>query len=248
MTADLPVSKLWVVLPAHNEQLTLPATLSALKAQKDCDFTLVIVDNASKDSTGVIAQQFALDAPFPVVVLYEAEKGVGSAVDTAARHAIANGATWIARTDSDSLPASDWTAVVKRVLADGTELAIGRMLARRDENSLPVRAAFAAAVGAAILFGRIRTKHRSVDAPPYRMHAGFNMALTADLYERCGGMPRRPSPTDRIFMNRVRTAGARIERHADMRVETSLRRFRTLGVVGTARWYLDRGAKIEDPR
>jgi hypothetical protein len=76
------------------------------------------------------------------------------------------------------------------------------------------------------------------------------MAITAELYQRCGGMPRRPSPTDRTFLNRVRRTTASIARSRTMVVENSTRRLRAYGVARTARWYLDGGSGglTPDPR
>jgi hypothetical protein len=85
---------------------------------------------------------------------------------------------------------------------------------------------------------------------PYRMHAGNNMAITAELYQACGGMPRRPSPTDRAFLNRVRRSTTAIRHSRTMVVENSTRRLAAYGIVGTAKWYLDRGSGplTADPR
>jgi hypothetical protein len=76
------------------------------------------------------------------------------------------------------------------------------------------------------------------------------MAIRADLYLRVGGMPRRPSPTDRMFLNRVRRHTSAIVHCRGMVVENSTRRLRRYGLVGTARWYLDRGSgdHTPDPR
>ena len=241
------MSELWVVVPAHNEELRLPAALHALGSQLDQDFTLCIVDNASSDSTAEIAQRFAENAPFPVVVLHEPEKGVGSAVDTAMRYAIEHGASELGRTDADTVVTPDWTREIKHGFSSGAELLIGSMDARSDETGQGSRLAFTIAVTLAEVFGRVRPAHRG-NAQPYRMHAGFNMAITAALYLRCGGMPRRPSPTDRLFMNRVRDAHGIVRHVPAMHAQTSMRRFQRLGVIGTARWYLDGGAHTVDPR
>lgn len=242
---------LWVVVPAYDEELALPGTLDALARQTDVDLTLVVVDNGSRDQTPVVAKDFATRAPFPVVVLTEHEKGVGCAVDTGFRHAIAHGATHLARTDADCLPRRDWVVEVRRGFDTGAELVCGHLVARRDETGLLARAAFRGMVVAAATFGRYRPKNRGADyLVPYQMHAGNNMAITADLYERCGGMPRLPSPTDRTFLNRVRRCTTRIEQRRTMVSENSMRRIRAYGVVGAARWYLDRGAgrRSVDPR
>jgi hypothetical protein len=82
------------------------------------------------------------------------------------------------------------------------------------------------------------------------MHAGNNMAITAELYLRVGGMPRLPSPTDRMFLNLVRRQTTAIVRRRDMVVRNSTRRIRAYGAFGTARWYLERGpgTRCVDPR
>lgn len=246
------MSGLWVVVPAYQEAARIGATLDALAGQHDTDFTLVVVDNASTDGTADLARDFARRAPFPVHVLHEPDKGVGCAVDTGFRYAIRGGATWLARTDADCLPRPGWTAAARHALRHGAGLACGRIEARRDEHGPVGRAAFRTLVRLAALFGRMRPAHRRSRGylAPYRMHAGNNMAVTAALYEAVGGMPRRPSPTDRLFLNRVRRHTAAIVRTPAMVVENSTRRLRAYGLLGTARWYLDKGPgrKGDDPR
>ncbi|MET9320647.1 glycosyltransferase family 2 protein [Streptomyces sp. NPDC003038] len=244
--------RMWVVLPAHQEEARLAGTLRALAAQQDRDFTLLVVDNASADATGAIAREFAAAAPFPVEVIDEPEKGVGSAVDTGFRYAIERGAVLLARTDADCLPRPGWTRAARAALTRSPGLVCGRITARRDEHGPLGRAGFAALVALAALFGRLRPRHarRNGYRAPYRMHAGNNMAITAELYLAVGGMPRRPSPTDRLFLNAVRRHTDRITHCREMVVENSTRRLRAYGITGTARWYLDQGsgAKGADPR
>ncbi|MFE6744459.1 glycosyltransferase family A protein [Kitasatospora purpeofusca] len=237
------MSALWVVVPAYREEARITATLNALAAQRDREFTLLVADNGSTDGTVEAVRAFAARAPFPVEVLVEPEKGVGSAVDTAFRHAIARGATLLARTDADCLPAPGWTAAARAALLDGGGLVCGRVTARRDEHGAAGRAVFLVLVALGAFFGRIRPAHhrRHGYLTPYRMHAGNNMAITAELYLAVGGMPRRPSPTDRMFINRVRRHTTAITHRRDMVVQNSTRRIRAYGVLGTARWYLERG-------
>ncbi|UNO43616.1 glycosyltransferase [Streptomyces sp. MST-110588] len=243
---------MWVVVPAHQEAARIGGTLKALAAQRDRDFTLVVVDNASTDDTAALAREFARRAPFEVHVLHEPEKGVGCAVDTGFRYAIGHGAALLARTDADCLPHPGWTAAARGALGRGAGLVCGRIDARRDEHGPFGRAVFRLLVRTAALFGRLRPAHRRRHGylAPYRMHAGNNMAVTARLYEAVGGMPRRPSPTDRLFLNRVRRHTTAIVHARDMVVENSTRRLAAYGLIGTARWYLDRGPGRhgEDPR
>lgn len=242
---------LWVVVPAYDEAARLGDTLAALAAQQDRELQLVVVDNGSTDGTRAVAELFAATAPFPVHVLTELDKGVGCAVDTGFRHAIERGAEYLARTDADCLPHPGWTAAARAALVGGADLVCGQIRARRDEHGPAGRAGFRVLVGLAAAFGRLRRAHRGPGfRAPYRMHAGNNMAITAEAYLRCGGMPRRPSPTDRAFLNRVRGSTDRIVHLRSMVVENSTRRLRAYGVAGTARWYLDRGSdgRTPDPR
>ncbi|GIJ50426.1 glycosyl transferase [Virgisporangium aliadipatigenens] len=245
------MTSLWVIVPAYNESARISQTLEALAAQTDLDFTLLVVDNNSTDATTSVIRAFAARAPMPVHLMVEPEKGVGSAVDTGFRHAIANGATLLARTDADCLPRADWVAAARSALLSGAGMVCGRITARRDEHGPVGRALFAVVVAVATLFGRLRPAHHGAGyLAPYRMHAGNNMAITAALYEACGGMPRRPSPTDRTFLNRVRRCTSLVVRRGDMVVENSTRRLRAYGLLRSARWYLDRGSGglTPDPR
>ncbi|WP_406512926.1 glycosyltransferase family 2 protein [Streptomyces sp. NBC_00161] len=245
--------RLWVVVPAHQEEARLGDTLRALAVQRDRDFTLLVVDNASTDNTAAIAREFATGAPFAVEVIEEPQKGVGSAVDTGFRYAIDRGATLLARTDADCLPRPGWTGAARAALTARPGLVCGRITARRDEHGPIGRAGFAGLVRLASLFGRLRPEHaarRGGFKAPYRMHAGNNMAITAELYLAVGGMPRRPSPTDRLFLNAVRRHTDRITHCRRMVVENSTRRLQAYGIAGTARWYLDQGSGTHgtDPR
>lgn len=246
------MTDLWVVVPAYQESARLAGTLRALAAQRDRDFRLVVVDNGSTDGTAAICRAFARSAPFPVEVVVEPVKGTGCAVDTGFRYAIGRGARMVARTDADCLPRPGWTAAARAALTRRPGLVCGRITARRDEHGPGGRAVFAALVALAAAFGRLRPEHgrRHGYLTPYRMHAGNNMAITARLYVAVGGMPRRPSPTDRAFLNRVRRHTTAITRSRAMVVENSTRRLRALGPVGTARWYLGQGSgrHEEDPR
>ncbi|RKE20367.1 glycosyltransferase family A protein [Streptomyces sp. TLI_171] len=238
------MTELWVVVPAYQEAARIDGTLRALAAQRDRDFTLLVVDNGSTDATPDRVLAFAEHAPFPVELLVEPEKGVGSAIDTGFRYAIDHGARLLARTDADCLPEPGWSAAARAGMLASGGLVCGKVTARHDEHGPVGRAVFRVLVALGALFGRIRPAHRRRHGylTPYRMHAGNNMAITADLYLDCGGMPRRPSPTDRAFINQIRRQSTAIVHRRDMVVQNSTRRIRAYGLRGTARWYLERGA------
>jgi len=99
-------------------------------------------------------------------------------------------------------------------------------------------------VRAAALYGRYRKAHRDPRfRTPYVLCHGHNIALTADLYERCGGtarIPLRERSEDLTLLNRAREHSDRIVRAEGMVVHNSLRRLRAWGPRKTLLWYWDR--------
>ena len=88
-----------VIIPARNEAETLPALLLALKAQRLQPTEIIVVDNASSDATAQVA------AGHGARVLHCAERGVAHARQMGLEAATGE---WIATTDADSVPESDW--------------------------------------------------------------------------------------------------------------------------------------------
>lgn len=238
-------AEFYVVVPFYQEERYLGATLAALEAQTDCAFTLVLVDNGSTDGSRAIASEFASRAPMPVRVIDEPQKGTGAAADTGFRYAIAAGARWIARTDADCLPATDWVAALKRALVhDGLEFVGGRIAPREDERlSLRERLALPALIAIAERFGRY-TRRGPQFKYPYFMAAGNNLAISAALYERAGGFPRtriEDMHEDRALSESVRTLTANAASRREIVVYNSARRVRAYGFVNVLRWYRNHG-------
>lgn len=236
---------LWVVVPAYNEERGITATLEALAAQQDSDFTLVVVDNNSTDSTVDVVRRFAKENPdLCLEIVHEPEKGTGAAADTGMRYAIGQGARWLARTDADCLPAPDWTARVKAAFDDGLRLVSGQLLPREDEGLPAVkRWVLVAAVEVASLFGKIRPGNRDPRyLGPYVMTAGCNMAITAELYALAGGFPRsriEDLHEDRALVNAVRRHTRAYGLRRDVVVHGSSRRAQAWGLRKTLAWYAD---------
>lgn len=94
------MKKISVVIPAHNEEEALPATLRAILAQDHPDYEVIVVDNASKDRTSEVARSFP-----GVRVLHEERKGTMWACERGRCEAVGE---IIVRMDADCLPESDW--------------------------------------------------------------------------------------------------------------------------------------------
>ncbi|WP_018655456.1 glycosyltransferase family 2 protein [Actinomadura flavalba] len=238
--------RLWIVVPAYNEERSIAATLERLAAQTDPDFTALVVDNASVDATVSVVHAFAAAHPkLDLRIVGELDKGTGSAADTGMRHAIRAGATHLARTDADCLPAPEWVAAVKRGFDDGLEMVSGPLRPRTDEFPLKLweRRLLPAVVELAALFGRFRPGNQDpLYLGPYVMMPGCNMAITASLYERAGGFPRtriEDVHEDRALVNRVRYLTSAYGLRKDVVVYGSVRRLRAFGLVRTLGWYAD---------
>jgi glycosyltransferase involved in cell wall biosynthesis len=237
--------ELWVVVPAYNEADWIGGVLSALAAQTDLDFSLVVVDNASTDGTGDLVRELAARLPFRTEVITESGPGAGTAADTGFRHAIERGAVWLARTDADCRPRPDWVATAKSVLGSGAEMACGRSVPRRDEDPSLVEARLLPAVIRMLSwYGRWRRDHRRPEfRTPYVLCHGHNLAISADLYLRCGGAVRVPlqaEPEDVALLNRARRHSERVVRAENLVVESSLRRLRAWGPRRVLLWHWDR--------
>ncbi|MFI0411452.1 glycosyltransferase [Actinomadura sp. 3N508] len=239
--------RLWVVVPAYDEERSIGATLRRLAEQTDTGFTLAVVDNGSTDATVRVVKEFAAGhGAFDVRIVHEPEKGTGAAADTGVRHAIAAGATHVARTDADCLPHHGWVAAVKRAFGeDGLEMVSGPLLPRTDEFPLKFweRRLLPAVIDIAALFGRFRPGNQDpLYLGPYVMMPGCNVAITAGLYERAGGFPRtriEDVHEDRALVNRVRRLTTAYGLRKDVVVYGSVRRLRAYGLVRTLGWYAD---------
>jgi len=236
--------KFAVVVPFYNEARGMASTLDALARQTDCEFFLVLVDNASTDGSGELARAFAVThRDLPIEVIHEPTKGTGSASDTGFRYAIARGATHIARTDADCLPDRDWVRHLKRAFTeDGLEFVAGKITPRTDEVPLSRfdRLVIPLLVSAAERFGRLHRRGRQFQYP-YILAAGNNLAITAELYVRAGGFPRSSIDRvheDRELSERVRTMTAHGGFRKDVIVANSVRRARRYGYVRTILWYV----------
>jgi glycosyltransferase involved in cell wall biosynthesis len=240
------VNGFFVVVPCYNEERGLAATLEALAAQSDREFTLVLVNNGSTDGSADVAEAFARSRPdFAMRRISESQKGTGAASDTGFRYAIAAGARIIARTDADCLPRTDWVKNLKRAFADGLEFVAGKIKPRTDEVPLTTteRVVLPMMVWLAENYGWVHRRGPQFKYG-YFMAAGNNLAITSDLYVRAGGFPRtriEEMHEDLALSETVRTLTSKAAVRRDVVVYNSVRRVRAYGYINVLRWYRNHG-------
>ena len=241
-----PCPNLWVVVPLLNEAAGIGPTLAALAAQRDRNFTLLLVDNGSTDgSADVVRRALSTGPSLRWHLIYEPQKGTGAAADTGFRYAIKAGATHVGRTDADCLPDPGWITAIRAGFASGAELIAGEIGPRLDQGPLRFGEAtlLRLVVAGAAWFGRVRPGNRDrLYLTGYVMAPGNNLAITAPLYLSCGGFPRTAIEVvheDRALVNAARLITPHIARRHDMLVLNSLRRLRRWGLRRTLLWYWD---------
>lgn len=94
--------QLTVVIPTYNETENLPAIAADLWALPIPELRILVVDDASPDGTGEVAEDLAAQQPGRLSVIHRAGKlGLGSAYITGFKAALDHGAKAVAQMDAD---------------------------------------------------------------------------------------------------------------------------------------------------
>ena len=92
---------LWLVVPTYNEAENLEAIVNAAAEQLPAEHRILIVDDASPDGTGEIADRLAAQREDVEVLHRERKDGLGPAYIAGFEAALAGGAELIAQMDAD---------------------------------------------------------------------------------------------------------------------------------------------------
>jgi glycosyltransferase involved in cell wall biosynthesis len=211
------ISRVGVVIPAHDEQDVIGACLtSVLRA---CRYLtgggvlveVVVVLDRCQDATAELVAGF--DAhPFPVRSICSDRPGVGRARATGVQSLIdrhgAHG-LWICTTDADSTVPADWIARQLRHAAAGAD-AIAGTVEVVDWAAQPAR-----------VMHRYRASYRS--EPGHRHVHGANLSFTAATYLDSGGFADVLQDEDVGLLRRIGLLGRTVVAAADLPVITSAR-------------------------
>jgi glycosyltransferase involved in cell wall biosynthesis len=114
-----------VVIPTYDEAAALPSLLDRILALEQT-FDVLVVDDASPDGTGAIADDYACNTRGRVSVVHRTGKlGLGSAYRDGFTRAMENGAGIIVEMDADHSHNPKYLAPLVGALGDGADLAIG---------------------------------------------------------------------------------------------------------------------------
>ena len=92
---------LWLVLPTYDEAENIEAIVAAARDQLPADRRILIVDDASPDGTGQIADRLAAEHDDVEVLHRPRKEGIGPAYVAGFQRALAGGAELIVQMDAD---------------------------------------------------------------------------------------------------------------------------------------------------
>lgn len=205
------ITRLAVVVPAHNEAAALAACLESLRMASahpslaQCAVDVIVVLDSCTDASREIAVSAG------VSVLEVQCRNVGRARDAGARAALALGAQWLSFTDADSCVAPDWLVAQMRLIAAHACDAICGIVTLKNwgDYALDVRAAYDA---------------HYVSQDGHRHIHGANLGVRASVYVETGGFQPLACHEDVTLVRRIEALGKRVEWSARPVVATSARR------------------------
>lgn len=244
----LPQCEVCVIVPVRNEAEMLESTLTALTYQVDLEgrpfdptrYEVIVLANNCSDNSVAIAHQFATQHPSLVLHLVEKTLPASKAhigwvrkqlMDEAHRRLVSlkryRGV--IASTDGDTRVAANWIAATLHEIAAGADAVGGRIITdRSDRTALDpyARACHLREVGYRCLIAELEAY---LDPDPFDslprhfQHYGASLAVTAEIYQRVGGLPPVRTSEDVALYRALVRVNARFRHSPLVRVTTSAR-------------------------
>jgi hypothetical protein len=230
---------LCVCVPARNEADRLTILLDALATQtwpgvipvslainNTTDDSLLVIESEKRRHVGRLNIR-VVQAEFP-----PAQAHAGSArklaMDAGLAMVPADPRAVLVSTDADARPPIDWLDRIVAAFDRGADMVGGRIEIDPDEP-LPtsvwrLRAAWDR------YWETVRAIEDDIDplpwdpAPRHGDHTGASLAIRADLYRACGGVPPLPTGEDRALVTAALKTGARLAHPADVWTFVSPRR------------------------
>lgn len=269
LPAPHPALRSCVVIPARNEETSLPALVAALAGQRDLGgrpldpdgYEVVFLLNNCDDRTAAVGA--ALRREYPRLALHLAEvvfppeqAHVGKARQALFNaafkrfHQLGKPGGLILTTDADSRPAPDWIAQTEAEIARGVVGVGGRIcLDPTEAAALPagVRRFLLLDIGYRRALEELRALYAPEPHDPFprhHQHFGGSLAVTAAGYAAAGGMPLHRTNEDVALYRAIVESGGRFRHSYAVRVVTSARLIgRAQGGLADALDWWDRQAR-----
>jgi glycosyltransferase involved in cell wall biosynthesis len=226
-----------VVVPARDEAERIGVCLLALAEQRGVSegaYEVVVVLDGCRDTTRECALDVAMSHPQLRLHLVElsAPSGVGRArrvgMDLACERLLAvdRAQGLIASTDADSVVAWDWLAA-QRVLAATGASAIGGLIELDPVEAGELSREALQRRGAEAVRRLRDVQQRGIpwndQIAEHHQFSGASLALTAEVYRQCGGLPVSAALEDEALERELSNHGIPIHRSRAVRVSTSAR-------------------------
>jgi dolichol-phosphate mannosyltransferase len=115
----------WIVLPTYCEAESLERVVAGLRAAMPAGTCVLVVDDASPDGTGAIADRLAAAGDGVSVLNRAARHGLGPAYVAGFTHARAHGAGYVVEMDSDGSHDPDAVPALLEAPRSGADLVLG---------------------------------------------------------------------------------------------------------------------------
>ena len=209
-------ARVLVVIPAHNEQVSLPVTLAEVRAQAP-SVDVLVVDDGSHDDTARVAR-----AQGATVVRHPVNLGVGGALQTGFRWACRHGYDIAVQLDADGQHDPRYLdALLAPVIAGRVDVSIGS----RFVSSTGYRAPWNRRLGMLLFSGVVRL---ALGRPIYDTTSGFR-AYNRKVIEVCQYDFPKDFPDAPLLIALARRGFRLEEVPVVMRERTAGQSFYTLG-------------------
>ena len=211
-TPPLQTCEVCVIIPVRNEAANLSSTLASLLHQVDLQgncfdykrYEVLLLANNCTDNTVEVACTFARLHPklqlHIIEYTLEPEKAhVGWArkllMDEACRRLLSLGHNRgvIASTDGDTIVSPDWLASNLREITSGADGVGGRIIIQKsDRENFSARSFYLRDNGYRFLVSEMEYLYGvnpHENWPSHHQHFGASFAITAQMYQRVGGLP-----------------------------------------------------------
>ena len=120
--------KIWVVLPAYNEEEALPLLLDSLiehLSEEEKDYSIIVVNDGSKDKTGEVAESYSKKAPV-IAVHNDGNKGLAETMRRGLMEAVARSSAKdiIVTMDADNTHPAGLALRMSRLIREGNDVVI----------------------------------------------------------------------------------------------------------------------------